>query len=46
MLLYIETEETEKATETALIVLTKEPKVESTAIEEMREEARKIVISD
>ena len=46
MLLYIETEETEKQREIALIVLTKEPKVESTAIEEMREEARKIVISD
>ena len=38
--------ELEKAKGTAQIVLTKEPKVQSTAIREMREEARKIMIRD
>ena len=42
MKLFIETGEKEKALENAEIVLTKEPKVQSTAIKEMREEARKI----
>ena len=33
----------DKACETALLVLTKEPKVQSTAVREMREEMRKII---
>ena len=40
MKLYIETGDKEKALENAQIVLTKEPKVLSTAIKEMREEAK------
>ena len=43
MKLFIETGNTEKALENAKIVLTKEPKVQSTAINEMREEAKKIL---
>ena len=42
MKLYIETGDKEQALENAHIVLTKEPKVMSTAIREMREEARLI----
>ena len=42
MKLYIETGDEKKARETAGIVLTKEPKVQSQAVREMREEARKI----
>jgi O-antigen ligase len=42
-LMYRETGETAKAKATARIVLTKEPKVHSQAIEEMREEAKKII---
>ncbi|GAE82048.1 hypothetical protein JCM10512_222 [Bacteroides reticulotermitis JCM 10512] len=34
----------EKFKQTASIVLTKEPKVQSTAIKEMREEVRKLII--
>jgi tetratricopeptide (TPR) repeat protein len=41
--LYVEMGETEKARETAQIVLTKEPKVQSTAIREMREKMKKII---
>jgi tetratricopeptide (TPR) repeat protein len=41
--LYIETGEQEKALEMAQVVLTKEPKVMSTAIKEMREEMDKIL---
>jgi len=40
MKLYVETGDREKALENAQIVLTKEPKVQSTAVREMREEAR------
>jgi hypothetical protein len=42
MKLYIEMGEEEKAKAAARIILTKEPKVMSTAIKEMREEARLI----
>ena len=45
-LMYLEAGETEKAKVAAQIVLTKEPKVQSTAVKEMREEARKIMIND
>ena len=38
--MYVETGDKEKAFENAQIVLTKEPKVQSTAIKEMREEAK------
>ncbi|MDR1340552.1 MAG: tetratricopeptide repeat protein, partial [Prevotellaceae bacterium] len=41
--LYVEMGETEKAQETARIVLTKEPKVQSTAVREMREKMKEIV---
>jgi tetratricopeptide (TPR) repeat protein len=43
--LYVEMNETEKAQETARIVLTKEPKVQSTAVREMREKM-KLIIQD
>ena len=43
MKLYVETGEDEKAREAAATVLTKEPKVQSTAVKEMREEATKII---
>ena len=43
MKLYVETGEETKAIVTARIVLTKEPKVQSTAVREMREEAKKVV---
>jgi tetratricopeptide (TPR) repeat protein len=46
MKLYVETENGEKAREMAQTVLTKEPKVRSTAIEEMRKEAKKIIDYD
>ena len=42
MKLYVETGDEEKAREAAGIVLTKEPKVQSTAVREMREEAGKL----
>jgi tetratricopeptide (TPR) repeat protein len=41
--LYVEMDEMEKAQETARIVLTKEPKVQSTAVREMREKMKEIV---
>jgi tetratricopeptide (TPR) repeat protein len=41
--LYVETGETEKARATAKIVLTKEPKVQSTAVREMREKMKIIM---
>jgi tetratricopeptide (TPR) repeat protein len=41
--LYMEMGETEKARETAQIVLTKEPKVQSTAVREMREKMKEII---
>jgi tetratricopeptide (TPR) repeat protein len=41
--LYVETGETEKARATAQIVLTKEPKVQSTAVREMREKMETIM---
>ncbi|MDR0698192.1 MAG: O-antigen ligase family protein [Tannerella sp.] len=41
--LYEEMGETEKAQETAQIVLTKEPKVQSTAVREMREKMKEIL---
>jgi tetratricopeptide (TPR) repeat protein len=41
--LYVEMGETEKARETAQIVLTKEPKVQSTAVREMREKMKEII---
>ena len=43
MKLYIKNGDVIKARETAGIVLTKEPKVQSQAVREMREEARKIM---
>ena len=43
MQLYEETGNEEKAKATAQIVLTKEPKVQSTAVNEMREEAKKTI---
>jgi hypothetical protein len=43
--MYIETEEQDKAREMAAIVLTKEPKVQSTAVREMRDDARKLTIT-
>ena len=43
MKLHIETGDMEKARENAEIVLTKEPKVQSTAIKEMRDEAKLIM---
>jgi len=45
MNLFVETGDDEKAQEAANTVLTKEPKVQSTAINEMREEARKIMMT-
>ena len=42
MKLYVEMGDKQKARETAGIVLTKEPKVQSQAVKEMREEAKKI----
>ena len=45
MKLHIETGDKEKALENAEIVLTKEPKVQSTAVREMREEAKKWIAS-
>ena len=42
-LMYIEAGEMEKARKMARIVLTKEPKVQSTAIEEMRSEMKKLL---
>ena len=42
MKLYVETGDEEKAYKTASIVLTKEPKVQSTAVREMRQEAGRI----
>ena len=42
-LMYMDAGETEKAIAAAQIILTKEPKVQSTAVMEMREEARKII---
>jgi len=42
-LMYIDTGETKKAKEMAQIVLTKEPKVQSTAVKEMRIEMKKIL---
>jgi tetratricopeptide (TPR) repeat protein len=41
--LYVETGETEKARATASIVLTKEPKVQSTAVREMREKMKTVI---
>jgi tetratricopeptide (TPR) repeat protein len=41
--LYVETGETEKARTTAEIVLTKEPKVQSAAVREMREKMKEII---
>jgi tetratricopeptide (TPR) repeat protein len=41
--LYVETGETDKAMATAQIVLTKEPKVQSTAVREMRDEMKKLL---
>jgi tetratricopeptide (TPR) repeat protein len=41
--LYAETGETEKARATARIVLTKEPKIQSTAVREMREKMKEII---
>ena len=43
MHLHIETGDKEKAIKNAKIVLTKEPKVPSTAIREMRDEAKKVI---
>jgi tetratricopeptide (TPR) repeat protein len=45
-LMYRDMGELEKAKVAAQIVLTKEPKVQSTAVEEMRKEASKIIICD
>ena len=45
-LMYMDAGETEKAKATAQIVLTKEPKVHSTAVNEMREEARKLLTAN
>ena len=42
-LMYVDAGETEKAKEMAQIVLTKEPKVQSTAIKEMRNEMKKLL---
>jgi hypothetical protein len=42
MKLYVETGEAERAREAASIVLTKEPKVQSQAVREMREEAGRV----
>ena len=42
-LMYMDAGETEKAKEMARIVLTKEPKVQSTAVREMRNEMKKIL---
>jgi tetratricopeptide (TPR) repeat protein len=44
--LYVETGETEKAHAMARIVLTKEPKVQSTAVREMREKMKEIIRID
>jgi hypothetical protein len=44
--LYVETGMDEKAAETAKIVLTKEPKVQSPAIREMREEVEKLRVKN
>jgi phosphopantetheine adenylyltransferase len=41
--LYVETGDTVKAKEMAHLVMTKEPKVQSTAVREMREEMRGII---
>ena len=43
MKMFVETGDKEKAIENANIVLTKEPKVQSTAVREMREEAKIVV---
>ena len=45
-LMYMDARETKKAKVAAQIVLTKEPKVQSTAVKEMRKEARKIASND
>ena len=45
MKLYVETGEEEKARKAAATVLTKEPKVQSTAVREMREEAEKLKVN-
>jgi len=42
-LMYVDTGEIEKAKEMAQIVLTKEPKVQSTAVKEMRIEMKKLL---
>ena len=42
-LMYVDAGETEKAKEMAQIVLTKEPKVQSTAVKEMRHEMKKLL---
>jgi O-antigen ligase len=44
--LYIETGQKEKAAETAKMLLTKEPKVQSPAVREMREEVRKLQVEN
>jgi hypothetical protein len=44
--MYEESGETEKAKATARIVLTKEPKVQSTAIREMRDKMKEIINVD
>jgi hypothetical protein len=46
MKLYDETGEREKALRAVETVLTKEPKVQSKAIEEMREDARKVCVGN
>jgi len=46
MKLYVETGEEKKAREAAGVVLTKEPKVQSQAVREMREEARKLKVKN
>ena len=42
-LMYVDAGETEKAKAMAQIVLTKEPKVQSTAVKEMRQEMKKLL---
>jgi hypothetical protein len=44
--LYDETGQKEKMMETANIVLTKEPKVQSPAVKEMREEVRELRVKN
>ena len=41
--MYQESNQQQKAEEMARVVLTKEPKVHSTAVEEMRQEVKKII---